>query len=521
MDTITKLTKAIMKASRRGGKSQPVPAFLGDSSGTVATGVPGYAYARLYSGETIEIFNGRVANIPNLPVLIGIENSMPGILQVLSARDVYAEAGVFNLPDHAPNHQWPGHDTVWVEGQQIMPLLVQPSSGFIVQIYEGYLSTPTGFIHVLEQTVDLSASQPASGALYVLLQVDGAGMVTAKAGSTVAVKELLTAADIPLPDADNYPIAAVRLYDGQEEILCNAQINDIVDLRFGGYATAGGAGFDLAAEIHAADASAISDEDEMGFWENVANALRKITWANIKATLKTYFDTLYPHKWLGKTTAPTINDDSGDGYAVGDLWLDETNDKEYVALDVTVGAAVWIEVGAGIAIVDTEANILASTEDVGKIALSTDIGKQRLFLSLGGGSWMVSPFDLVAKPQNPDMGYEKNSSRIGYGTDYITDKRLSNVLIGGNVREENGAIRVDVTQAPDTFEIYLREMWNTIIYDLTIADGDFRHTPIGEQIYVWRGDSVMVGLNGQPVVQEYQVSMGAYPGYRIIDGGTF
>jgi hypothetical protein len=58
--------------------------------------------------------------------------------------------------------------------------------------------------------------------------------------------------------------------------------------------------------------------------------------------------TVVPLKWTGKTTAPTVNDDSGDGYAVGDRWIDETNNKEYVALDVTLGAAVWIETtGAG------------------------------------------------------------------------------------------------------------------------------------------------------------------------------
>ena len=54
-------------------------------------------------------------------------------------------------------------------------------------------------------------------------------------------------------------------------------------------------------------------------------------------------DARYPIKHIGKTTAPTVDDDSGEGYAVGDRWLDETNDKEYVALDVTVGAAVWTE----------------------------------------------------------------------------------------------------------------------------------------------------------------------------------
>jgi hypothetical protein len=44
---------------------------------------------------------------------------------------------------------------------------------------------------------------------------------------------------------------------------------------------------------------------------------------------------------LAATAAPTVNDDSGDGYAIGSLWIDTTNDEIYMATDVTVGAAVW------------------------------------------------------------------------------------------------------------------------------------------------------------------------------------
>lgn len=53
-------------------------------------------------------------------------------------------------------------------------------------------------------------------------------------------------------------------------------------------------------------------------------------------------------QYVSKAAAPTVNDDSSAGYGVGDMWIDETNDKSYIALDVTVGAAVWTEVtGAG------------------------------------------------------------------------------------------------------------------------------------------------------------------------------
>lgn len=45
------------------------------------------------------------------------------------------------------------------------------------------------------------------------------------------------------------------------------------------------------------------------------------------------------------TAAPTVDDDSGDGYSVGSAWIDVTADKAYICLGATVGAAVWEEIG--------------------------------------------------------------------------------------------------------------------------------------------------------------------------------
>lgn len=54
--------------------------------------------------------------------------------------------------------------------------------------------------------------------------------------------------------------------------------------------------------------------------------------------MPSYRQYLYP-----KITAPTVNDDTLDGYLVGDIWLDTTNDRIYQAIDVTAAAAIWIE----------------------------------------------------------------------------------------------------------------------------------------------------------------------------------
>jgi len=47
------------------------------------------------------------------------------------------------------------------------------------------------------------------------------------------------------------------------------------------------------------------------------------------------------------SAAPTTGDDSGSGYVVGSRWIDTTNDKEYVCLDNSSGAAVWTETTGG------------------------------------------------------------------------------------------------------------------------------------------------------------------------------
>ncbi len=51
---------------------------------------------------------------------------------------------------------------------------------------------------------------------------------------------------------------------------------------------------------------------------------------------------------LAGTVAPTANEDSGDGYTVGSIWVDTTGDKAYICVDGTAAGANWPEITSGI-----------------------------------------------------------------------------------------------------------------------------------------------------------------------------
>jgi hypothetical protein len=87
---------------------------------------------------------------------------------------------------------------------------------------------------------------------------------------------------------------------------------------------------------------------------------------------------------LSASAAPTVNEDSGDGYSIGSRWLDTTNDKEYVATDVTAGAAVWKETTAGGSITVSE-NFLTSAVTIS----STNTFFDGPSLSLAAGTYLL------------------------------------------------------------------------------------------------------------------------------------
>lgn len=51
-------------------------------------------------------------------------------------------------------------------------------------------------------------------------------------------------------------------------------------------------------------------------------------------------------KFTTSATSPTVNNDSSEGYSIFSRWVDTVLDREFVCLDASTGAAVWVETTA-------------------------------------------------------------------------------------------------------------------------------------------------------------------------------
>ena len=178
---------------------------------------------------------------------------------------------------------------------------------------------------------------------------------------------------------------------------------------------------------------------------------------------------------------------------------------------------------------DTTANILATANKGNQIGVSTDTpsdsSQKHVFVD-DGTDWLRLELPATIDAAAPDMGLTDESGKQGYHPDYITDKTLHNIRILGSVLTDNGSLRLDTTQDPPVLELYKvnvdaeTEGFEDILTDINFAlENELTHKPLSERIDVWSGNSNLVGLNGRPIITQYQVSMGAYPPPLVIDGG--
>jgi hypothetical protein len=205
---------------------------IGRADGTVKTGVDGIIYVRNFlNGQVLTVYNFVAPNRWNLQVEIGRKVEQPGLWQVKGVREAYAvpAGGSASAGTHT-------HDELFLGWDRFLPFLVYPiaGGGFTVQVI-GIIfpKADNSFSFVDNQTLDLSAYVPVTGAKYVLIEADDDGEIHVIEGNTVTSPGLLTVADIPPITIGRRASCAVRLYVGQTQLYRDPfTINDFEDVRF-------------------------------------------------------------------------------------------------------------------------------------------------------------------------------------------------------------------------------------------------------------------------------------------------
>jgi hypothetical protein len=265
---------------------EKVPAFIGKKDGTVETGTFGMIWVRDYSGQELQVFNNVAEAKPNILVLIGRRKDQPNIWQVIGNREVWSVPANETLTHHHTQHEFMQPDMVMLDRRQIVQLsaIVSDAAAFKVQVYGAVVQTANGSVQIDNEELELSSYVPDGGAVYITIEFDDDGALSLHEGDNFGSPLLADISYYPQPDPGKYPTYVILLFEGQTE-LSDDDIKPILSL--------GGTGKSAGLQIHEADADTPLDADELGFWDIVDGILKKITWANIKATLKTYFDTLY------------------------------------------------------------------------------------------------------------------------------------------------------------------------------------------------------------------------------------
>lgn len=320
--------REVQKAVARLTKPKAWPAtIVGAGSRT------GFTRVRFSNGLETDVLNIKMSSVADLKVRVGYDPLMPGELQVLGMRERISLSGtasryLYWLVDHHRNHEFPGHDTVWVHGAQFIPLNVAAMGGYTVSIYGSVLRGSGEWFAFTSETHDFSGSIPTTGARFILIEVDTSGQCVFTGGVEKNSRHNLEMSDIPAPTKERISIAAVMTYAGQDEIRQDTRPgrrNDIIDLRWSNWNRIKGSSA-IASDVHEAPSKTTPvNLDEIPLVDSEDDwSLVKLTMANLKNYLYDYFLGLFAETErglpVGGLTGQVLGKSSDDDYNV--LWQD-------------------------------------------------------------------------------------------------------------------------------------------------------------------------------------------------------
>ena len=131
---------------------------------------------------------------------------------------------------------------------------------------------------------------------------------------------------------------------------------------------------------------------------------------------------------------PTVNDDSGDGYIVTDIWINSSTGGAYICTDNTAGAAVWSDLlasGGGVSDGD-KGDITVSgsgatwTVDAGAVTLAKIVDAT--------GQYKIMARKTAAAGDWEEVSSSSNVFSILEAADYAAIRALLGLVIGTNVQ---------------------------------------------------------------------------------------
>jgi hypothetical protein len=199
-----------------------------------------------------------------------------------------------------------------------------------------------------------------------------------------------------------------------------------------------------------------------------------------------------------------------------DTLVSGTNIKTINGGSVLGSGDIVISGGGSSLIIDTKRNILTSTPADPSVALASDTNE---YYAYDGTNWNKASLPLSETSANPDIGPMRNNDKLGYNDNSITDNNIANLVLEGSSRTEDGGIRIDHSSSPVKAQIYYNEAWHEFIaFDALPA---LTHTQKNTQMYATIGNSLLTDASGNPLVQQYAMSIGPLAAKLELDGGTF
>lgn len=166
------------------------------------------------------------------------------------------------------------------------------------------------------------------------------------------------------------------------------------------------------------------------------------------------------------SAAPTVNDDSGDGYAPTSWWFDLTNGAAYWLKDASVGTAVWVATGGSsgpftttsgvVHLVTTTNNFnIGGTANLGKVAIVGDDDEAQLRIRAYG----LQSVNIMSVEDSGGSAYLTIDSVGGVRVNVGQSSTAAFVALGDNdnallaTSPSNDRVGVGITSPDGRFEV--------------------------------------------------------------------